>query len=293
MNDAELLGTAATWALLWEVCATPKPGLVDRGGSGAHDDMTFGTFLRSASALAPHWSLQARIGIDVEDPGKAMPLLRERGRVMEGAMLEATGGVNTHKGLIFALSLLLWGTGRLLARKESLRGRAIAREASRLVSGCVRAELETLRETPPARPLSHGERLYLRHGVTGIRGEAERGFPSLVEQGLPTLNRSLYDGATLEEAALDALLALMESCEDSNVIHRGGFAFWKERYLPLVRALRRTHLRWDDAKRHALEELNERFKETRVSPGGAADLLACVLFLHEVEQIALQTSWQQ
>ena len=293
LNDAALLGTLATWALLWEVSAAPKPGLVDRRGSGAHDDMDMGTFLRSAQALAPHWALQARTGLEVEDPLAAMELLRRRGRTMEEEMLRATGGVNTHRGLVFALSLILWGAGRLLARQEIPRGPAVAREASRLVEGCVARELEPLKKNPPARRLSHGERLYLLHGVTGIRGEAEGGFPSIVTSGLPTLTLSLAEGASLEEALIDALLALMERCEDSNVIHRGGFALWQERYLPLVGQFRRSHGRWDDSKRQALKRLDDLFRRERISPGGAADLLACTLFLHVVERISLGTSCQQ
>ena len=47
------IGALCTLSLLLEVSATPKPGLVDRLGSGAHTDMDFSTFLASAAAIAP------------------------------------------------------------------------------------------------------------------------------------------------------------------------------------------------------------------------------------------------
>ena len=42
-------------ALLYEVMATPKPGLVDRDNTGAHDDMDIFTFETSALALLPYF----------------------------------------------------------------------------------------------------------------------------------------------------------------------------------------------------------------------------------------------
>lgn len=292
MDDAKLLGALATWALLWEVHAAPKPGLVDRLSSGAHDDMNYDTFLASALSLAPHWPCQATVGFEIDDPQTAMTALRERGKIMEKEMLLATGGVNTHKGLVFALSLLLWGSGRLLSLGRRPCGRAVVEKASRLVQGCVAAELEPLKGCDVERPLSHGERLYLLHGVTGIRGEAEKGFPSITTSGLPALTASLRSGSTPEEAALDALLALMATCEDSNVIHRGGHSYWRQRYLPLVDGFRLSHRRWDEKKRRHLQELDSLFRKDRISPGGAADLLACTLYLHGLNRLFKQTYWQ-
>lgn len=39
-------------ALLYEVSLSPKPGLVDRFDNGAHDDMSFMTFIDSMIALS-------------------------------------------------------------------------------------------------------------------------------------------------------------------------------------------------------------------------------------------------
>ena len=41
------------YALMAEVSATPKPGLVDLHDSGAHKDMNYDTFAASAAAIAP------------------------------------------------------------------------------------------------------------------------------------------------------------------------------------------------------------------------------------------------
>ena len=42
------------YALMAEVGATPKPGLVDRHDSGAHTDMDYDTFAASTTAIVPY-----------------------------------------------------------------------------------------------------------------------------------------------------------------------------------------------------------------------------------------------
>ena len=49
----EKISSIAIEAMLHEVAATPKPGLVDRMNSGAHRDMDIFTFFSSASAIQP------------------------------------------------------------------------------------------------------------------------------------------------------------------------------------------------------------------------------------------------
>ncbi len=66
-----------------------------------------------------------------------------------------------------------------------------------------------------------GEAL-LAEGVTGIRGEAERGFPAVIEVALPCLRKLLSDGAALNDALAETLLLLMTATEDTNILARGG-----------------------------------------------------------------------
>ena len=52
-QDGQTVAQLACRSLLYEVCVTPKPGLVDRQNSGSHRDMDLFTFLNSAPALFP------------------------------------------------------------------------------------------------------------------------------------------------------------------------------------------------------------------------------------------------
>ncbi len=110
---AESLGNLAVEALIAEVDLTPKPGLVDRRNNGAHRDMDRELFHRSARALEPYFRHAAELGMERAD---CMAALQSAGRAAEGAMLEATGGVNTHRGAVYACGILTAALGSVLVR---------------------------------------------------------------------------------------------------------------------------------------------------------------------------------
>lgn len=295
MSHQTLLAALATLCTLREVHTAPKPGLVDRTNSGAHRDMNFETFFRSTLAIAPGWKAQAGTGLEGTPPEQALPFLRQTGLDMERAMFAATGGVNTHKGLIFALSFLVYAAGYCLAAQQPAEPETLARIGTATLGNCLERELHPLRTQRPSRPLTHGEILFLEHGITGIRGEVQQGFPTVLEAGLPALHGCLQAGVSIEDSALETLLTLMERCEDSNVIHRMGFAYWQGPYRRQVGSVRKGTRPGSSLRREKLKDLDRLFSNLGVSPGGAADLLTCTLFLHFMKKWAGEqnTSWQQ
>ncbi|MCF0247070.1 MAG: triphosphoribosyl-dephospho-CoA synthase, partial [Synergistes sp.] len=231
---AEFLADAADRSVRFEVMTTPKPGLVDAENSGCHKDMDYSLFIKSADAIAPFWVRQAEVGVEGTPPEEAMKYLRETGIAAEKAMSEATGGINTHKGLIYIMSLLLYGAGFVCSRGERLSPESIARAASLAVRGAVADELIPAARMKDLRPLTHGERLFVKYGITGVRGEAERGFPSVIKRGLPVFCAAADKGAAENDAGIAALLAIMLHCEDSNVIHRAGYEYMINTYPKIV-----------------------------------------------------------
>ncbi len=283
MNHETLLSAAATAACLTEVHTAPKPGLVDRSGSGAHKDMDYSTFLASTMALAPYWSSQAAVGLAGTQPSGALAVLRRQGLLMDCAMFAATGGINTHKGLVFALSLLLYGAGFVLFSGRRLKPERTAEIAAAAIQGCCRKELEVLKDAPPQRSLTSGEKIFLAHGIRGIRGEAESGFPSILTVGLPRLRRALFSGADLNDSALYSLFHIMNVCEDTNIVARKGYSFWKKQYRKLLSPLLALEPPFSERDMAVIELADKRFSAEGISPGGAADLLTCTLFLHWID----------
>jgi len=276
---AEQIGSLAVRALLYEIAATPKPGLVDQRNCGAHRDMDLYTFLDSAAALAPHFRAFAEIGARgaEEDPHLLFSRLQRQGRQAEQEMFRATRGVNTHKGAVFSLGLLCGAAGCLLAGGRELTAEGICAKAAQLTAGLCGRDYQRLQHK---KQLTKGENMFLRYGVTGVRGEAESGFLHVRQTAYPALAASLEKGGIpLNNILVQALLCLMARVFDTNVLARHDWEtalYVQKRAGELLRgggALTPEGLaavaRWD-------EELIER----NVSPGGCADLLAATLLLY-------------
>jgi triphosphoribosyl-dephospho-CoA synthetase len=197
-------------------------------------------------------------------------------------MLAATGGVNTQKGLIFLMGIL--AAAAASAAKSGKLGHgsdAVLDGAAGICAGLVKSELEPLRAAVPRRQLTAGERLYLEHGVTGIRGEIEARLPAVRQQGLPCLRAALAAGLNLNDALVHALLALMTETEDTTVINRHGLEVLADVQQAAKRVLAFGGMLSSHGRKH-VKRLDEEFIARNISPGGSADLLAATYFLHRL-----------
>jgi triphosphoribosyl-dephospho-CoA synthase len=260
------LSTLAVSALIEEAELTPKPGLVDRRGSGAHDDLDLGRLRRSAYALQDGFAEIARVALD------AMPSLRLReeigriGRDMERRMLAATGGANAHRGAIWALGLLVAAAAQRRSERSAVGLATAAGVLARLPD----------RFAPCT--LSHGEQVRLRFGAAGARGEAQAAFPHAIRVGLPTLRAARDRGAPEDCARLDALMAIMASLDDTCLLHRGGRAALEDAKSGALAVLAAGGAASPSGLQR-LHRLHAELMALWASPGGSADLLSVTLFL--------------
>lgn len=277
--EQETAASLACRALLYEVSVTPKPGLVDRQNSGSHQDMDFYTFLDSAVELHSYFCRCVQMGQRTrnQSPQETFSRLRLSGRLAESGMLAVTGGANTHKGAIFTLGLVCGGLGRLGMERWSSPERVLA-EAKAMAQGIVDQELSSLAENTARTP---GERFYLQYGITGVRGQAEQGFPAVLEVGLPVLETGLEQGRSRDEAGAGALLSLLAQIQDTNMIRRGGIAAQREQSARLRILLAKDPF----PSREILEALDLEYIQANWSPGGSADLLALSWLLHFLREV--------
>ncbi len=263
-EKAKKIASAAVRSLLFEVCVTPKPGLVDCENTGSHGDMDLFLFLRSASVLHPYFYQCARIGMEKDTD--RLSRLRFIGRQAESDMLRSTRGTNTHKGAIFSLGLACAAAGSAEHREP----KAILDECATLVKGICQQDFASVTEETAT---SHGEQLYAKYGFTGVRGQAEAGFPTVLHTGLPILKRGLQYGEHRAGAA--TLLHLLRDTEDTSFISRSDPATLEQVQKELRKLLEETP--YPDFE--TLRKWNDRFVSQNLSPGGCADLLALCFFL--------------
>jgi len=265
---AERLADLAVQVLIDEADLSPKPGLVDRRGNGAHDDLHLGLMHASANALWPAFKAMAEAAQMFGGVGQPLrETLGRLGREGEAEMLRVTGGINTHRGAIWALGLLCAAAA---LEADAPDARRIADTAAAL------ARLSD--PAAPHNPDSHGARVCRRYGVLGAREQAQHGFPAVIEQGLPQLLASRRGGVGEQNARLDALLAIMSDLTDTCVLHRAGLE-GLTRMQQGARAVLEAGGAASLAGRRQLRLLDRDMLALNASPGGAADLLAATLFL--------------
>jgi len=95
---AERLADLAVQALVDEADLSPKPGLVDRRGNGAHSDLHLGLMHASAHALWPAFKAMAEAAQAIGEVGQPLrETLGQLGRDGEADMLRVTGGVGVEE----------------------------------------------------------------------------------------------------------------------------------------------------------------------------------------------------
>jgi len=278
-----LLAALAERALQIELDLPLKPGLVGPDGPGAHKDMDYAVMQRGIKALRPFWSRMA-LCTSVQE-------LQAIGIEAEKAMLEATGGVNTHRGAIFCLGLTVyaWAQG---AHTEELMRLSLGKIAQGIY-----ANSHTANNLPPRpamaialegyKPLFEDWLPYCRS--FGLRPQDDRvSHPDPLEEP----DGVCHSERSEESIAQMTLLRIMSTLDDSCVVKRVG----NERAQQVKReasAVLMAEEKWffakpcekyfsSDTTPETLKEMCARYAAEGISPGGAADMLALTIFINSI-----------
>lgn len=279
LEIAQKIGKKAWQALLEEVYTTPKPGLVDLHSCGAHTDMNVSTFEESAKALHPFFTQMAVLGYEMYvTPEELFKHIRLVGISAEQAMFEATNGVNTHKGLLFTLGIFCAAAARCYRENGEITEEKLFHIQQQMTTKVLTAELWKLHDKQPN---SHGEENLKKYGLTGIRGEAIKGYPSVQTIAMPILRKGIAQKKDWNLVKIQTLFHLMSEVEDSNIIARHN-----PEMLATVQEEAKAFLKQGGAyEKNALELLflmDKDFISRNISAGGCADLLATGIFLESI-----------
>jgi holo-ACP synthase/triphosphoribosyl-dephospho-CoA synthase len=269
-------------ALMGEVAATPKPGLVDLDNSGAHKDMDCHTFAVSTKAILPELMKMAQKGWTWDGTGTDLFLaLRPMGAAAEKVMFHATSNVNTHKGIIFSLGLVVSFALWHLQKEHCIRSGDILSSIGTSVTPVLEQDFAKI---DSFHPHTHGEVLYVKEGCRGIRGEAMDGFPAVASIGLPALRLFTEEKRPDNEACIQTLLLLMSQVEDTNILSRSN----QETLIyaqNAAKAILDKGGAFTPEGIKAVWQLNDDFVKRNISPGGCADLLILSIFLERMERL--------
>ena len=318
-----IIAHLATQALQAELDTTPKPGLVDKDNNGAHRDMDYALMQLSINTLHPYFVRLAFLGF--ADTLPSHTVIRDAGIEAEKAMLEATNGINTHKGALFSMGLAVVAAAyeeKKAAANKEVRGkeeREKEREKEEREDSQVSLEnlapleslasplsslqltIKALAASFPDTSGTHGSKAkQLSNGTTTIKGaldNAREGYEKLFAEWLPFYNerRKSHDAHALHKT----LLRIMCDLDDTNVIYRTNVATAeevKQEARALLASFEEAYAAEDkekcasaieekcaSAELLALKDMDRRYTERNISPGGAADMLSLTVFIGSIQ----------
>jgi len=272
-RGAHRIARLAVRSLYQELALYPKPGLVSLRDNGAHLDMNADTFVRSLFSLRGYFVDITAAGMCDAGFGE----LQQLGLAAESHMLRATRGINTHRGAIFTHGILAAAAGCAAALNIEPSDDNLRKIVMEKWSRDLRAIAIASAATP-----SHGQLMAARHGVTGARGEALQGFPSVFEIALPALRSALARGADTRFALLHTFFVLLASTMDTNVLFRGGTEGLEFIQTQAGEFLEHGSV-FESGWQQRAESLHRQCSIKNLSPGGCADLLAAAWFVHQIQ----------
>ena len=263
---SDKLCSMAVRSILYELSLTPKPGLVDKNGSGIHTDMDFKTFIDSTAIISIYFAELFQKGTECkqQDLKNALPTVRNTGLRMEQEMFMQTNGINTQKGIIFLLGISLFAAGFLFNENEKFDQEKFISVIKALCNNLVETEFTNHKDS-----LTHGELCFKKYHTGGIRYEAENGFPTIFMHSLPVLEN---ENSTTDVSLYKTLLSIMAVLADTNILYRSNI-----QTLEILQEMSKKAL--SDFSMEAYAEIIDFCMHKKISPGGSADLLSITIFI--------------
>lgn len=247
---SELITRILKDSMIAELKLENKFGLVTPTSSGSHGDLNYSVMSASQDAVIPYLVGMFWTGFDC-DCKDILAKTRRLGIEAEEAMYAVSGGANAYKGLIFVLGVMLASAGNLLASGRWDKDGAIATVRTACRGIC--AELVQGEDT-------FGKRAYKLYKISGVRGNAESGFPVAWEAA------ELIDENYSSDSLMSALIYIVGKIDDTVLLKRSGslqkYEYFKDRISSV-----------NPYDKHDLEILNGECIDNNISIGGSADML--------------------
>ncbi len=236
--------------------------------SGSHHDMNKDTFLASIAALDDYWMQMIMLG----EKNAPFSELVAAGKAAENAMLCATNDINTHRGAIFILGILVAGCAANYVKQAKF---AMIPDLIRNLWGASILQHRTNK-------ISHGQQVrdqYLLNKCDIIHHAAD-GFGDIFSQYVPLLK--IFYPRDGEAAYIQLFYYILSQVQDTNLLYRGGLVgleFAQTQAQKFINAGGIMQTNW----LIQAQSIHQQFITRNLSPGGCADLLAATIFVYHAE----------
>ncbi|MFA5719948.1 MAG: triphosphoribosyl-dephospho-CoA synthase [Acholeplasmataceae bacterium] len=251
-------------AFKYELDLHPKFGLVTPYSDGSHKDMNYKMMLSSSEVIIPYLVKMYEVGYESKDIDEGFNQVRMIGLDAEKAMLEDSGGVNTYKGAIFLMGVLVYALGYY--------HQTIMSDPREIVKYISRDILKELEEDPN----TFGIEAYQKYNVYTIRHEVYFGLPSVYKS-----YHFLLKYNELSDKALTMTLIDIISNKNDTVGLKRAKSFPK--YFDMVNKI-------EIIKTYDLDLIEKVSKECishNISFGGSADVLIGTILVYLLKQASL------
>lgn len=227
-------------------------GCVNYKSQGSHKDMTYHDFLASSSDICDAIETSDWDRIETFDQ------LRVMGREIEKKMYESTGGVNTYKGFIFLILILVYG----LFKSKSFE------EAPIFIKNFSHPLVNDYKKQQKP---NH----YKKLGIKDVRSFPLSGFKEIFDLSLA------YEKEQMTDEILT--LILLARIDDTTTLARSNLKtlkFLQNQALNLYKA----HLKGINID-NKLEDLNDYYLKNNISSGGVADIFTLTKTIYYLRRL--------
>ncbi|MCD4827748.1 MAG: citrate lyase holo-[acyl-carrier protein] synthase [Acholeplasmataceae bacterium] len=248
--------------MLSELNLENKFGLVTPTSNGSHEDMNYDMMYESIDVLIPYFLDIFELGFKSKGNDSLFEEARIIGIKAEQDMLKHSNQVNTYKGLIYILGIVLLSLGKIVKNNKPLS----------YLSAQVRELSVNVLEDFKLNMISSGIKAYKEHDVKGIRGEVFNGLPTIVNALEKFRNIDNEDSKYYHQI----LLFFMINAEDTVLLKRCQTI---EKYNQIKNMITKV----DPYDIEDIKTFTKYCIKHNLSFGGSADLFIVYQFIKKIE----------
>lgn len=246
--NSDVYSNLCIYGLINELAKPYGFGSVSFFNQGSHSDMNYKTFVNSIESISHNF-------LDFTNVDHAsFDSLRSFGQKMEKDMFEITNNINTHKGSVFSLILILAGIS--LSESYDLINSRIKELSKDIYQDFNKLENST-----------SGIKIYQDYNISGIRKQAYEGYQSVFEIFVPYYEKS--------NDITKTYLKIINYLDDTTIIKRSSIQELEE--------IKKISLNIIDNE-NEYQAFDKYLQNKNISCGGSADLLSIVLILSLIKE---------